>query len=155
MNDKLRRFLEEYLEKFKAEDISLFIYRGSSFESQLELVIALKHTKMEGIAVTKDMGIVGWVALHCEPVLSNNPKEDERFMDVMDLISGHKTHSIIAVPIVYEGVVIGVIEIFNKHNNARFTKSDLKIAQKAAEQIVKYIPEEKLKKLEERKKLKN
>ncbi|RKY87672.1 hypothetical protein DRQ09_04085 [candidate division KSB1 bacterium] len=152
MNQEIKEFLRKFSEDVGAEDVSLFLFRDSSPDSPLELVSVAHHIKLKDLAVPQGMGIVGWVASRGEPVLSNDTEKDPRFSDAVDMISGYKTKSIIAVPVLYKDVVIGVIEVINKKGESNFTEKDFEITKNAANLIIKYIPDTKIKNLAERKK---
>ena len=71
-------------------------------------------------------GIAGWVALHCEPAIVNNVALDERFNSSFDKASNFKTRSILCVPLISRGKLIGVVELINrKAAGHRFTRRDL------------------------------
>lgn len=73
-------------------------------------------------------GVAGWVALHGEPTIVNDPYADERFFSKVDQDSGFRTDSILCVPLQIEKRVIGVIEALNKHNG-NFDDNDLRLLQ--------------------------
>jgi signal transduction histidine kinase len=61
-------------------------------------------------------GIVGWVARHRESVITNRVSEDARFTSEIDTEIGFETVSLLAVPILLRGEVIGVLEVVNKRS---------------------------------------
>jgi diguanylate cyclase (GGDEF)-like protein len=70
-------------------------------------------------------GIAGWVALHGEPVIVNNVSLDPRFDPSFDQASKFKTRSILCVPLISRGKLIGVVELINrKATGYRFTSRD-------------------------------
>jgi len=71
-------------------------------------------------------GVVGWVAQYTQPVKVDNPQSDQRFMLLADAVTGFKTRSIIASPIMVKGKTVGVLEFINKKNGA-FTIPDLEL----------------------------
>jgi diguanylate cyclase (GGDEF)-like protein len=73
-------------------------------------------------------GIAGWVALHREPVIVNDVSRDQRFNSTFDHTSRFKTRTILCVPLISRGTLIGVVELINrKSNRYRFTKRDLNL----------------------------
>ena len=71
-------------------------------------------------------GIAGWVALHAEPLIVNDVTKDERFNSSFDKASNFKTRSILCVPLISRGELIGVVELINRKSNGyRFTRRDL------------------------------
>ncbi|HEJ83715.1 MAG TPA: GAF domain-containing protein, partial [Desulfobacteraceae bacterium] len=73
-------------------------------------------------------GIAGNVALTGESVLLNDVHEDPRWDDSFDKKTGFHTRSMICVPIIFHGNILGVIEVINKKRGS-FTFQDLKILE--------------------------
>ncbi|RKZ29057.1 hypothetical protein DRQ36_09470 [bacterium] len=69
-------------------------------------------------------GIAGWVAKTGKPALVNDVDSDDRHAVKVDISSGYTTQSLVAVPMVYEDSVIGVLEAVNKRYG-EFEQSDL------------------------------
>lgn len=78
------------------------------------------------IRLKPGQGIGGWVAQHGEPIIVNNVYTDKRFYSQSDRDSGFHTHSILAVPLVVENRVIGIVEAINKLHGD-FTDHDLRL----------------------------
>jgi len=73
-------------------------------------------------------GIAGWVALHREPAIVNDVTRDTRFNSSFDHASRFKTRTILCVPLISRGILIGVVELINrKSRQFRFTKRDLNL----------------------------
>ena len=49
---------------------------------------------------------------------------DTRFFPELDARVGFETRSLIAMPLVARGKVLGVIEVINKHSGEKFTDDD-------------------------------
>lgn len=79
-------------------------------------------------------GVVGWVAKFKEPVILNDPKNDERFDASLWGNFNIDVHSLISVPLIGKGHMIGVIEAINKENGG-FTDQDLDILTGLSHQI--------------------
>ncbi len=76
------------------------------------------------ITLSPGEGIAGTVAQSGESVFVPDTSKDPRFSDKIDQISGIKTKSVIAVPLVLRGKVFGVIEIINRINGKNFTDDE-------------------------------
>ncbi|MEW6411982.1 MAG: GAF domain-containing SpoIIE family protein phosphatase [Candidatus Zixiibacteriota bacterium] len=79
-------------------------------------------------------GVVGWVAQYKEPVIINDvvndPRVDDRFWESTSL----KLRSLLSVPLIGRGQMIGVIEAMNKIDG-EFDESDLDVVMGLANQI--------------------
>ena len=69
-------------------------------------------------------GIAGLVAETQESILINDVAADKRFAARYDQISGFQTRSILCVPMVAGGELVGVLEVLNKKSPAGFTPAD-------------------------------
>jgi putative nucleotidyltransferase with HDIG domain len=79
------------------------------------------------INVGRQSGIAGWVIHNGKPIVVNNPVKNADFYARMDNATGFKTKTAIAVPLIFEGKVQGVIEAMNKKDGSSFTKDDLNV----------------------------
>jgi len=80
-------------------------------------------------------GIAGWVAEHGQPVISNQVKEDPRYSPELEKQIGFSIDSLICVPLLRRGKLIGVVTASNKMNGKKFDQEDLVIFSSLADQI--------------------
>lgn len=73
-------------------------------------------------------GIVGACATEKKAILVPYTSKSKFFSNNVDKLSGFKTKSVIAVPVIADNVLIGVVEYINKIEGT-FTLEDLKIAK--------------------------
>jgi HD-GYP domain-containing protein (c-di-GMP phosphodiesterase class II) len=59
-------------------------------------------------------GIAGWVAQNRQPQTVNDTKTDPRFAGKFDKASGFQTRSLMCVPMIFRGELVGVVEVLNK-----------------------------------------
>jgi two-component sensor histidine kinase len=79
-------------------------------------------------------GITGWVAQHKEAVaLGHDAHQDSRFKFVPEL-SEDKYKSMLSVPLIYRGEVLGVINV-RTVNDHQYTKTQVRLLQSIASQI--------------------
>ena len=86
-----------------------------------------KGELIKTIKVPIGQGIAGWVARNSQPHLVKEVAKDNRFSSSLtDQRIGFKTHSILCVPLVVSGELIGVMEVLNKKGveNGVFSSSD-------------------------------
>jgi HD-GYP domain-containing protein (c-di-GMP phosphodiesterase class II) len=81
--------------------------------------------QLRRIKMTKQAGIVGWVASNGRPLIVNDVRQSRYFDKSVDEITGFQTRSILAAPLLTQGRVIGVIEVLNKLDGSNFDKNDL------------------------------
>ena len=79
-------------------------------------------------------GLTGWVALHKEPVmLGHDARHDARFKFVPEL-QEDKYQSILSVPLIYRGEVLGVINVRTEKAHG-YTQTQVRLLQSIASQI--------------------
>lgn len=94
-----------------------------------ELVFAVAHgdrsIPLEGYRLDKGTGVVGWAATHQQPVIVNNPRQDWRFSSLVDEAFGFETQNLVALPLVAQSQMLGVLEVLNKFSGEDYTEGDL------------------------------
>jgi GAF domain-containing protein len=94
-----------------------------------ELVFVVAHGELGdsllGRRIPADAGIAGWVATNKKSQIVNNVRADQRFFSRFDELFHFQTYSLLCVPMVLGGKVLGVIEVLNKFNNQDFTDTDV------------------------------
>lgn len=125
----------------KAEEVmdaeALSVFRIDEEKNELYFVIARGSRGKEAkeIRVPMGKGIVGWTAQHGEPLLVADVSKDPRWFKGVDKKSKFITRSIMAVPLISKGKVIGVAEVLNKRGNRKFNKTDLGLFESLGHQI--------------------
>ena len=112
IDDTLPLIAEEAKAIISAERCSIFIVDHKSNMLWTKLSDGIGR-----IAIGIDSGIVGLCASTEQPVIVNNPYEDERFLSKIDEKSGFVTRNILTIPIFNSKQnVVGVIQLLNKYN---------------------------------------
>jgi len=93
-----------------------------------ELVFMLVHgelgRQLPDYRIKSDTGIAGSVVNTHEPVIVNDPRQDERFSQVVDTEFGFFTKSLASAPIMRRGICKGVVQLLNKTGN-NFNDEDI------------------------------
>ncbi len=110
-------------------------------ENVLEFVVVsgAKGHKLETLKVPMGEGIAGWVAEHGKPQIVNNTKNDKRFTGSVDKQSGFETNQIIAVPMMLDSEIFGVLEVINSIDKRDFNENDLRILYDMSERMATVI----------------
>ena len=82
-----------------------------------------------GHRLSAKSGIVGQVYQTSTPYLSANVETDQHFYKDIDEQLGHKSHSIVAVPIYIGKHVCGVLELINRVDGKAFTPRDMTLLE--------------------------
>ncbi len=94
-------------------------------QNNLRFVMTIEggEEKLAGITVPAGQGVVGYVANTGEWAIVADAENDPRFYREVSESVGYQTKSILCVPMVAKGRVIGVIELLNKLDG-NFTEED-------------------------------
>jgi len=110
----LPQVLDLVMETVAAEGGSLWLLEGDTLRCQL----ARGRTAdvLVGLELPLGAGIIGDAVLRRTSVLVREVREDGRFLHQLDELSGFETQSVIAVPLVCRGEVLGGIEVINERS---------------------------------------
>jgi len=84
---------------------------------------------LKDFLVPMDKSIAGWVFANNKLQIVQNVKKDPRHYTVVDQATNFTTASLLAVPMAYKGVTIGVLEVVNKGDNLHYTEDDATILE--------------------------
>lgn len=94
----------------------------------------LDMDKLKSLRLKRGESIAGYVADRGVTVSANDAQRHPHFSPAVDLKTGFQTRSILSVPIISQGKVIGVIEILNKTDGA-FNSEDEQLLQSIAASV--------------------
>lgn len=105
-------------------------------DDQLEFAVAFEIDieRLKKHRLKMGQGISGAVAALGEPIVANDAPSSSYFHPDIDGATGFKTKSVLCVPMISQGKVIGVIEVLNKLDG-NFTESDKGILQSIATSV--------------------
>jgi len=119
----------------KAEASSLLLLDEKKNELYFDVALGTaKEETIKRIRLKVGEGVAGWVAEKKEPLIVNDVSKDQRFTQKVDKSTKFKTKSILAVPLLAKGKLIGVIEALNKKKNKSFTRPDKEVFEAFASQ---------------------
>jgi GAF domain-containing protein len=122
--DLLDKILYSALNVLQANDGSLLLLDEETGELAFVLVHGDIRQELRGYRISSQAGIAGWVATNHQPLIVNNPRQDGRFSEEIDVGFDFQTRSIVCVPMIARGKLVGVIELLNKQNDEEFTEAD-------------------------------
>jgi diguanylate cyclase (GGDEF)-like protein len=120
MDQILIIILKRLSELIKAKNWTLFLLDPETEELYFGVVVGLDKGALADVRIGLGEGIAGTVALTGEPILVPEVRQDTRFSNRVDDLTGFVTHSIICLPLKMQGAVIGVIELVNPEDMSLF-----------------------------------
>lgn len=132
----LRQILQKAFEFVPSESGSILLddpFRKVASRKDNELVFIAtfgdSSRDLVGHRLSAMHGIVGRVYQTGNPYLSADVEKDPTFYGTIDEKLGHKTHSIVAVPIYIGKHVCGVLELINRLEGKSFTRRDMTLLE--------------------------
>lgn len=116
-----------------AEGWSLLLLDRERKELVFKEVIGEKKNELKGTRMPIDKGVVGWTVKNKKPAIVIDPYKDKRFFQNIDKQTGLKTGTILSVPLLSKGKILGIIEAINKKDKKPFNDEDLKLVNNYAE----------------------
>jgi GAF domain-containing protein len=123
----------------KASASSLLVLDQEKQELRFLFVNGPASGILKGATLGTETGVVGWVARNGKPLIVEDVQKDERFCKDMDEITTFATKSLLCVPLMLKGKVIGVIEVLNKWDGSGFDERDLETLKEVAKTAAKAI----------------
>ena len=132
----LRQILQKAYEFVPSESGSILLddpFRKVASRQENELVFIAtfgdSSANLIGHRLSARHGIVGRVYQSGTPYVSAEVEKDPHFYANIDTQIGHKTHSIVAVPIYIGKHVCGVLELINRLEGKSFNKRDMTLLE--------------------------
>ena len=121
----LQSVISEASELTNSELSSILEYDEAADELRFLTVQWFDRDVLRPMGVPLDGSAAGWVFRKRQPLIIQDAKADKRHFKVVDRVTKHQTNSLVAVPLMVRGEVIGVLESLNKKDSAHYTEEDL------------------------------
>jgi diguanylate cyclase (GGDEF)-like protein len=124
----LRIILRRVSELIPARNWTLYLVDPTDQTLVFEVVVGVDKSPLENIRIQPGEGIAGQAAATGRPVrIPKDVYNDQRFNKKVDQITGFKTESVICLPLIARGEVIGVLELLNPDDPALFDDAFLPV----------------------------
>ncbi len=125
----LQTIISEAIELTNSELASILEYDETAEELRFLAMHWFQRDLLRPMGVPLDGSAAGWVYRRSQPLIIQDVKVDQRHFKVVDRVTKHETHSLVAVPLIVRGEVVGVLEALNKKDNIHYTEEDLTILE--------------------------
>jgi len=123
--DMLRQAISTAVNLVHAEAGSLLMKDETTGDLFFRMAVGEKGELLKEVRLKVGHGIAGLVAESGKPMMVNDAQHDTRVAREVDLRTGFVTKSLIAVPVLVQGRIIGVLEAVNKCGGRPFSKWDV------------------------------
>ncbi|HJW83620.1 MAG TPA: GAF domain-containing protein, partial [Anaerolineae bacterium] len=128
----LNTIMQKAVEILDSEAGSLLLIDAATLELVFEVILGPAAEKLAGTRLPLAAGIVGAVALSGQPQIVNQAQSDQRWLPKVGQTDNFMTQSLLTVPMIARGEVIGVIQVLNKRNRTPFNEDDMTLLQSFA-----------------------
>jgi diguanylate cyclase (GGDEF)-like protein len=129
METLLTAVLERIKALIPASNWSLLLLDRQTQELYFAVSVGVDYDLLKGVRLKIGEGIAGTVAQTGKPIFIPEACEDKRFCQKVDDITGFDTRSIIALPLLVRGEVVGVFEVVNVENEEFFREKYLPLLE--------------------------
>jgi len=112
---------------FKAKASSIFLLDEASDELVFEAVAGEGSESLVGRRFPSSTGIAGFVLVSRQPLVIEDVIADPRFSRETAESTGFVPKGLMAVPLLYEESVLGVLEVLDRPSEARFTLAEMEL----------------------------
>jgi signal transduction protein with GAF and PtsI domain len=127
--DMVMEILVIALEAVKSNNGSILLFDQESDELVFVAVVGDRQEELTGFRIPASSGVAGWVNTHRKPALVPNVRKDDRWISAVDQSIGFRTQSLMAVPLIHEDRVLGVMEVVNALAEDHFDDTDLALLE--------------------------
>ena len=110
---------------FKAKAASVFLLDEETEELVFEAVAGEGSDSLVGVRFPADTGIAGWTLVTRQPLVVEDLTKDTRFSREVAESTGFVPKGLMAVPLLVEERALGVLEVLDRPQQARFTLAEM------------------------------
>jgi GAF domain-containing protein len=121
----LRATVEVARAIFKAKAASVFLLDEGTNELVFEAVAGEGADTLIGRRLPADTGVAGWVLVTRQPLVVEDLTKDTRFSLEAAASTGFVPNGLMAVPLLAEERALGVLEVLDRPQQARFTLAEM------------------------------
>ena len=125
----LQTIISEATELTNSELASILEYDEDAVELRFLAMQWFERDLLRPMGVPLEGSAAGWVFRKGQPLIIQDVHADQRHFKVVDRMTNHMTQSLVAVPLMVRGQVVGVLEALNKKDDAHYTEEDLTLLE--------------------------
>ena len=123
LNILLSKIVRAACEVTDAKEASILMYDPNKKTLYFQAATNLDSQLKRGTIVPLNESIAGWIVNHQKPLIVDNPQKDKRHFNYIGKITNIECSSLLGIPLISKGNVIGVLEVINKRAGD-FNKED-------------------------------
>jgi GAF domain-containing protein len=136
--ERYRRLLSSIVEVarsiFQARASSILLFDEETNELVFEAVVGEGEEELHGQRFPAGTGIAGWVLTTQTPLVIEDVQRDPRFARTVAEGTGYVPRGLMAVPLLDEDRVLGVLEVLDRPERSRFSLAEMNLLELFASQ---------------------
>ena len=112
---------------FGARASSIFLLDTATDELVFEAVAGEGASSLIGQRLPSSTGIAGWVLVARQPLVLDDLENDPRFARGVAESTGYVPKSLMAVPLLHEEEVLGVLQVLDRPQKERFSLQEMEL----------------------------
>lgn len=112
---------------FGARASSIFLFDAQADELVFEAVAGEGASSLIGQRLPSSTGIAGWVLVTGQPLVLDDLENDPRFARDVAESTGYVPKSLMAVPLLHDEEVLGVLQVLDRPKRERFTLQEMEL----------------------------
>jgi GAF domain-containing protein len=125
--DALRQIVATAVDVLDAQAAALFLLDEESDELVFAVALGGKAEEVKGFRLPIGRGIAGYVAATGQPIAVADAGADPRFAREIGEAVGYIPRTVLCVPLVLDGRVVGVLEVLDKAGGVTFSTRDMEV----------------------------
>jgi GAF domain-containing protein len=121
----LRSIVEVARAIFNARASSIFLLDEATDELVFEAVAGEGSEGLVGRRFPSSTGVAGWVLVTRQPMVLEDVERDPRFARDIAESTGYVPRGLMAVPLLHDERALGVLEVLDRPQQARFTLAEM------------------------------
>jgi GAF domain-containing protein len=123
--DLLQSIVEVARAIFAAKASSIFLLDQETDELVFEAVAGEGAGELVGTRLPSSTGLAGWVLVTRQPLVLDDVQSDPRFSRETAERTGYVPQGLMAVPLLYEEQVLGVLQVLDRPQRSRFSLQEM------------------------------
>jgi GAF domain-containing protein len=123
----LRSIVQVARSIFHARGSSIFLYDEDTDELVFAAVANPDEQSLLGTRLPSSTGIAGWVLSSRTPLVIDDLQNDPRFAADFAKQTGYVPQGLMAVPLLHDERVLGVLQVLDRPSNSRFSLSEMEL----------------------------
>ncbi|NQW24220.1 MAG: GAF domain-containing protein [SAR202 cluster bacterium] len=134
IDELLGLIMQESESAVSAEASCIALYHPEDTKLHIEFANGEAGQDVQSLTLDLGQGVLGSVAVSGNTLRIDDVDLDPRFDSSVDRTTGFVTKSLLAVPIQWQGKLLGVLEVVNKRGGSRFSENDERLLELVANQ---------------------